>query len=321
METDITRPLPKIVIVAGPTGVGKTALGVKLAQEFAGEVVNADSRYLYRGFTIGTAKPSLEEREGIPHHLVDILGPEEDFSLARYQELANASIRDVLQRGSLPLLIGGTPLYIKAVVEGWRIPRVPPHPAIRERLERETAEMGVPAMSARLAEVDPEAAARCGVNPRRIIRALEIYEVTGQPMSSLEGKGPRPYQTLEIGLTRDRASLYEAIDRRIESQISRGLVNEIEGLLASGVPVNAPAFSSIGYRQLLPAIQGEGTLADGITRIKRDTHRYVRHQETWLRSNPRLIRIDVECRDWIARSIELVRHFLGVPDHPGHETL
>lgn len=307
---------PKLIVVAGPTGSGKTTLGVELARRFDGEVVNADSRYLYRGFTIGTAKPSLEERSGIPHHLIDILAPDDDFSLARYQQLANAAITDIAGRSKLPLLVGGTPLYINAVIEGWRIPAVPPHPEIRARLQAEFEEYGASYLSERLAAVDPEAAERCGVNPRRIIRALEIFEVTGLPMSQLEGKGPRPYDTLELGLTRDRAQLYAAIDRRVDSLIDAGLVDEIKGLLASGISPDVPAFSSIGYRQLLPAIAGEESIEVGIARIKHDTHRYVRHQETWLRNNHRLIRIDVGDVDWFERSVEVVELFLSEPD-PG----
>jgi tRNA dimethylallyltransferase len=272
--------------------------------------VNADSRYLYRGFNIGTAKPTLEELRGVPHHLIDVLGPTEDFSLARYQELAYEAIADILDRGKLPLLVGGTPLYVNAVIEGWKIPRVPPHPEIRARLEREAAELGTPALSARLAEVDPIAAEKCGPNTRRIIRALEIYEVTGQPMSSLEGKGPRPYSTLEIGLTTSRERLHRLVDARVDALLERGLAGEVRGLLESGVPSDAPAMSSIGYRQLLPYLAGEQSLPAVAQQIKSDTHRYVRHQETWLRSNKRLIPINSADADWIEQGISLVNAFL-----------
>jgi tRNA dimethylallyltransferase len=312
---------PKLIVIAGPTGSGKTALGVELARRFGGEVVNADSRYLYQGFSIGTAKPSLEERRGVPHHLIDILAPDDDFSLARYQHLANSAISAIVGRGNLPLLVGGTPLYINAVIEGWRIPAVPPHPHIRARLQAEGEEFGVAWLSQRLAAADPPAAERCGVNLRRIIRALEIYEVTGIPMSQLEGKGPRPYHTLELGLTRDRAELYAAIDRRVDSLIEGGLVDEIRTLLASGIAPDVPAFSSIGYRQLLPSIAGEESLATGIARIKHDTHRYVRHQETWLRNNPRLIRIDVGEANWVEQSVELIKQFMSKPDPGDPEAL
>jgi tRNA dimethylallyltransferase len=310
-----------LVVIAGPTGSGKTGLGVELALRFNGEVINADSRYLYRGFTIGTAKPSLAERAGVPHHLIDILAPDEDFSLARYQRLANEAIADIASRGKLPLLVGGTPLYIKAVVEGWRIPGVPPHPQIRARLEAEVAKHGVAPLIGRLQSVDPVAAERCGPNPRRIVRALEIYEVTGQPMSELEGKGPRPWDTLELGLSRGRSELYDAIDRRVDQQIESGLIDEIRALLAAGISPDVPAFSSIGYRQLLPVLAGDEPLTAGIARIKHDTHRYVRHQETWLRSNPRLVRIDVGDPGWINLCVEMVSQFLLQPDPGDDEVL
>lgn len=305
-----SNDLPKLIVVTGPTAVGKTTLGVELGVRFDAEVVNADSRYLYRGFSIGTAKPTPEELRGVPHHLIDVLGPTEDFSLARYQELAYEAISVILDRGKLPLLVGGTPLYVNAAIEGWKIPKVPPHPEIRARLELEAAEFGTPALSARLAEVDPLAAEKCGPNTRRIIRALEIYEVTGQPMSSLEGKGPRPYSTLEIGLTTSRERLHQLVDTRVDALLARGLVGEVRGLLDAGVPADAPAMSSIGYRQLLPYLAGEQSLAAATQQIKSDTHRYVRHQETWLRSNKRLVPIDSADVDWIDQGIHLVTDFL-----------
>jgi tRNA dimethylallyltransferase len=300
----------RLIVVAGPTGVGKTMLGVELAKRFGGEVINADSRYLYRGFNIGTAKPSADEQQGMPHHLIDILDPVDDFSLARYQELTNAAIEDVLQRGRLPLLVGGTPLYVNAVIEGWKIPKVPPQPEIRQRLEREADVEGVEAFSARLAEIDPVAAERSGVNLRRIIRALEIFEVTGERMSDLEGKGPRPYQTLELGLSLSRPLLHDRLDRRVDDQVRLGLVEEVANLLEAGVPRDAPAMSSIGYRQLLPYLDGEQTLDETIAQLKHDTHRYVRHQETWLRRNQRLQTIDVSQPDWVEHAVELAAAFV-----------
>jgi tRNA dimethylallyltransferase len=242
----------RIVVVAGPTAVGKTALGIRLAQEFAGEVVNADSRYLYRGFDVGVAKPDATERQGVPHHLIDILPADGQMSLARYQDLALAAIEDVLARGKLPILVGGTPLYINAVVEGWRIPRVPPNPSFRAALEDEASRHGVDVLRDRLREIDPVAAERTGANTRRVIRALEIHEATGIPMSAQEGKGPPPYRALEIGLTMPRGDLYRAVDNRVRDQIECGLVEEVRSLLECGIPAAAPAMSSIGYRQLVP---------------------------------------------------------------------
>ncbi len=301
---------PRIVVVAGPTAVGKTALGIALAEEFDGEVVNADSRYLYQGFDIGVAKPDLAERRGIPHHLIDILPPDGDMSLARYQDLALQTIGEVLHRSKLPILVGGTPLYINAVVEGWNMPRVPPNPSLRAALEAEADARGVETLATRLREVDPVAAERCGRNLRRIIRALEVYEETGLPMSTQESKGPPPFETLELGLTMPRDALYRAVDDRVRSQIERGLVAEVRSLLERGVPQSAPAMSSLGYRQLLPYIRGESSLEQAIERIRHDTHRYVRHQETWLRRNARLTWLDVTSPEWITAAKSRVRAFL-----------
>ncbi len=301
------RPL---VVVAGPTATGKTDLGIALAERFGGEVVNADSRYLFWRLDIGVAKPSLAERRGIPHHLIDILDPDETMTLARYQELAMAVIADIHARGALPLLVGGTPLYINAVVEGWRIPRVPPDPAFRAAHEAEVAAGNLTHLVERLRAVDPVAAARSGANPRRIIRALEIHHLTGRPMSELEGKGPRPFRTLELGLTMPRERLHWAIDARVDDQIRRGLVDEVRGLLASGVAPGSPALSSLGYRQLFPHLQGDLDLETVVEQIKVDTHRYVRHQETWLRKNTGLIPIDVTRPGWITVAGDLVAAFL-----------
>jgi tRNA dimethylallyltransferase len=308
--------------VAGPTAVGKTALGIELAAEFDGEVVNADSRYLYRGFDIGVAKPALFERRGIPHHLIDILPPDGEMTLARYQDLALDTIEEILGRNKLPLLVGGTPLYVNAVVEGWRIPRVPPNPSLRAALEAEAQAGGPDVLLERLHEVDPAAAERCGRNLRRVIRALEVFAATGIPMSAQESKGPPPFDALEIGLTMPRAALYRAVDDRLRDQIERGLVAEVRGLLESRVPESAPAMSSLGYRQLAPYIRGEVSLEQVIERIRLDTHRYVRHQETWLRRNPRLIWLDVTTKDWMTAAKTRVRAFLhGSPANSPHSSL
>ncbi|MCC6675386.1 MAG: tRNA (adenosine(37)-N6)-dimethylallyltransferase MiaA, partial [Thermomicrobiales bacterium] len=218
--------LPPVVVVAGPTAVGKTRLAIELAIRFGGEVVNADSRYLYRGFVIGVAKPGAEEQRGVPHHLIDILDPGEEMSLALYQKRANEAIRTIHRRNRLPLLTGGTPLYLNAVIEGWRIPEVPPDPEFRRRMEEIVDRQGLDSLVTQLATVDPVAAERAASNPRRIIRALEIHRATGQPMSQLEGKSPPPWRFLQLGLTMPRDVLFQAIDARVDDQIAQGLVNE-----------------------------------------------------------------------------------------------
>ena len=312
--TSATKASPlerlKVVVVAGPTAVGKTALSIRLAKQFDGEVINADSRYLYQGFDIGVDKPSAEERQGVPHHLIDILPPTGDMSLARYQDLASHAIQEVAERGRLPILTGGTPLYLNAVIEGWHIPRVPPDPAFRALCEARAAQDGGASLIERLREVDPVSADRCGSNLRRVIRALEVHQATGLPMSALEGKGPPPYDALEIGLFRPREQLLQIVDGRVNAQVERGLVQEVEKLLAAGVPPYAPAMSSIGYRQLLPYLEGTVSLEDAVERIRFDTRRYVRHQETWLRKNPRLIRFDVSTDEWRDEVMTRVGTFL-----------
>jgi tRNA dimethylallyltransferase len=310
------EPRSRIVVVAGPTAVGKTALGIELAVEFNGEVVNADSRYLYRGFDLGVAKPDPGERRKIPHHLIDILPPYGEMTLARYQDLALDAIEDILGRNKLPILVGGTPLYVNAVIEGWRMPRVPPNPSLRAALEAEARATGTDTLAKRLHEVDPAAAERCGRNLRRIIRAIEVYEATGIPMSAQEGKGPPPFEALELGLTMPRDALFRAVDDRVRDQIERGLVGEVRSLLKSGVPESAPAMSSLGYRQLMPYIRGESSLEQAVGRIQLDTHRYVRHQETWLRRNSRLIWFDVTAADWMTAAKRRVSAFLSSPMPP-----
>lgn len=290
---------PPLIVITGPTAVGKTAASIALARELDGDVVNADSRYFYRGMDIGTAKPDLAERQRVPHHLIDILDPTDAMSLARYQDLANAAIHDIHARGRLPFLVGGTPQYINAVVDGWRIPRVEPDADLRHGLEREAAAHGVAPLLERLRRVDPVAAARIGPNLRRIVRALEVYEATGQPISAQQGKGPLPFAAREYWLSLPRERLYAAIDARVDDQIARGLIEEVRHLVDDlDVPPDAPAMSSLGYRQALPAVRGTASVAEVAERIKFETHRYVRHQETWLRKNPRLIRIDVAEPGW-----------------------
>lgn len=310
--TDFEPPdgRPAVVAVMGPTGVGKTRLGVEISLAMHGEVVSADSRYLYRGFDIGVAKPTQAERRGVPHHLIDIADPTDDVFLATYQRLASGIIDRLTDAGTVPVLVGGTPLYMNALLEGWNIPEVPPNPGLRAALEAEARTEGLAVLTARLATIDPTTAATSGQNERRVIRALEVFEATGRPISELQGKGPRPYRTLELGLRMPRALLHAAIDRRVDAQIEAGLVHEVEGLLAQGIPVDAPAMTSLGYRQLAPHLLGEITLEEAVARTKFAIHRYVRHQETWLRRNPRIVWLDVTEDGWIDRSVRLVGAFL-----------
>jgi len=268
----------------GPTAVGKTRLALRLAGELGAEIVSADSRQVYRGMDIGTDKPAAEERQLVPHHLVDIVDPDEKLTLARYQDLAYAAIEDVLARGRVPLLVGGTGLYIKAVVEGWSIPRVKPNEALRAELVRESEVKGEEALHARLRQVDPVAAEKIDRrNVRRVIRALEVYLETGQPISELQRRRPPPYRILQIGLTMDRPALYQRIDQRVDRMIERGLVEEVRGLVEQGYGRELPAMSGLGYRQIGCYLLDEISLEEAIRLIKRDTRRFVRQQYNWFR--------------------------------------
>lgn len=309
------REQPPLIAICGATATGKTALAIELSHHFDGEVINADSRYFYRGMDIGVAKPTMVERQEIPHHLIDILDLDDPdgMSLALFQTQAFAAIDQVLTRGRIPFLTGGTPLYINAVVENWRIPEVPPDESFRASLAAEIGTYGLAPVTARLRAIDPITAEQSGANPRRVIRALEIFEKTGRPMSELEGKNPPRYRTLQLGLTMPREQLYAVIDARVMAQIAAGLEDEVRALLASGIPRENPAFSSIGYRQLFPVIDGATSLSEAIQTIQHDTHRYVRHQKTWLRRNPHIRWIDVTQPDWRAYANSLVTEFLDQP--------
>jgi len=273
-----------LVAIIGPTGSGKSRLALRLAQAFNGEIVSADSRQVYRYMDIGTAKPSPKELSLVPHHLINIVNPDEVFSLAQYQELVYQAIKGIHQRHKLPLLVGGSGLYIWAVLEGWRIPPVPPDSEFRRSLEEKAANTEPEELYRELMRVDPVAAQKIDPrNVRRVIRALEVYGKTRTPFSQLQDKEAPSFNTLIIGLTADRAELYRRIDLRVDKMIEQGLVTEVEKLVNMGYDFNLPAMSGIGYKQIGQFLKGELTLAYAIQQIKFETHRFVRHQYTWFR--------------------------------------
>jgi tRNA dimethylallyltransferase len=275
---------PPLIAIIGPTAVGKTAHAIALANEIGGEVVSADSRQVYRHMDIGTAKPTPEERAAAPHHLIDIADPDDDFSLAVYQELAYAAIADITTRVRVPLLVGGTGQYLAAVLEGWQIPRVPPQPELRAALEAEAATHGAEALHARLARVDPAAAAALApANVRRVVRALEVYEVSGRPISEQQGREPPPYAVELRWLALPRAELYARIDTRVDAMMAAGLLGEVRGLLERGYAWELPAMSSLGYIQFRPHLEGSAPLEECVQRLKFDTHAFARRQDTWFR--------------------------------------
>jgi tRNA dimethylallyltransferase len=288
---DESKTQSSLVVIAGPTAAGKTRLALRLAGEVGAEIVSADSRQVYRGMDIGTDKPTAEERQCVRHHLVDIVDPDEEFTLAQYQGMAYAAIDDVLVRGRVPLLVGGTGLYIKAVVEGWSIPRVRPNEALRTELYREAEVEGGEVLHARLRRVDPIAAEKIDPrNVRRVIRALEVYRETGRPISELQRRKPPPYRILQIGLTMERAALYQRIDQRVDRMVERGLVEEVRKLVEQGYGHELPAMSGLGYRQVGCYLRGEISLEEAIRLIKRDTRRFVRQQYNWFRLDDEGIR-------------------------------
>jgi tRNA dimethylallyltransferase len=283
--------LLRLVAIVGPTATGKTALAILLARALGGEIVSADSRQIYRRLDIGTAKPTAEERSLAPHHLIDYVEPDESYTLARYQEDAYRVIAEIRSRGRLPLLVGGTGLYVRAVLEGLTIPKVPPQADVRAELERRAKADGPIALHAELARLDPVSAARIDPrNVRRVIRALEVCLVTGRPFSEAGASAPPPWSVLRVGLTCDRAMLYERADRRIDQQITAGLVDEVRRLVAMGYGPTLPAMSSLGYREIGAHLRGELALDAAIERMKLQTHRFIRQQYTWFRPDDPAIR-------------------------------
>jgi len=272
----------RLVAIVGPTGIGKSQLALHLAETFNGEIVSADSRQVYRYMDIGTAKPTRQELSLVPHHLINIVNPDGDFSLAQYQQLAYKAIDDIQRRNKLALLAGGSGLYIWAILEGWGIPQVPPDHRFRHNLETKEAEVGKDKLYQELMQIAPIAAQRIDPrNVRRVIRALEVHKSTKTHFPQLQHKKSLPGNTLIIGLTTDRAELYRRIDLRVDEMIKQSLVEEVKKLVNMGYNFNLPAMSGISYKQIGMFLRGELTLAAAIQQIKFDTHRFVRHQYNW----------------------------------------
>lgn len=305
-ERALTPGLPVIVIL-GATATGKSALALTIAERIGGEIISSDSRYLYRGMDIGTAKPDADELQRVPHHLVDIVEPDEDYSLARFLDDAFAAIEDVSRRGKVPVVAGGTPLYLRALLQGWRVPRVPPNNELRAALEQlDTADL-----YERVAAVDPASAERIGEsNRRRLIRALEVYEGAGRPMSELEGKDPPPYRFLLIGLFQERERLYERIDERVRWMFANGILDEARMLVERGVPKSSAAMSAIGYPEARAVVLGEMDVEEAIDQTCFATHRYVRHQATWFRRFENVNWLDSSQDRLEDEALQLVEEFL-----------
>ena len=298
----------KLLAVVGPTGVGKSAFALRVSKELGGEIVNADSRQVYRRLDVGTAKPTLAERASVPHHLFDVVDPHETYSLARFLTQATEAIADIHSRSKLPVLAGGTGQYVRALLEGWKAPAVEPDLETRRTLEERARTSGVSSLFAELAEIDPEAAERVDAgNVRRVVRALEVaYSGISGPAR----KEPPPYDVLTIGLTLDRSALYERIDSRVDAMIAAGWLSEVEGLLADGCAPDVPAMSSVGYSELADVVIGILSMDEAVQRIKYRTHRLARGQYAWFRpADDRISWFDAAsettqalsaARDWVA---------------------
>jgi tRNA dimethylallyltransferase len=292
------HPKPTLILIVGPTAVGKTEVAIQLAEGIRGEIVSADSRLFYRGMDIGTAKPTLEQRARVPHHLIDIADPDETLSLAVFQQRAQAAIADILARGKVPLLVGGTGQYVRAVTQGWAPPEVQPDVRLRHALEQMKADKGEIWLHDKLAGLDPAAAGKIDArNVRRTIRALEVIFSTGRRFSSQRGRADSPFRLITIGLTRPRPELYARIDARIESMFTSGLLDEVKGLLARGYAASLPSMSAIGYRECVQVLEGRISPEQAKQAVRRATRVFVRRQANWFKLDDPLIewfRVDPE---------------------------
>ncbi|WP_319521360.1 tRNA (adenosine(37)-N6)-dimethylallyltransferase MiaA [uncultured Desulfosarcina sp.] len=279
----------RIVVVCGPTGSGKTGLAIGLAQQFDGEIVGADSMQIYRYMDIGTAKPTPAEQARATHHMIDIVDPDEDFDAAMYADAAGRAIDDIVGRGRLPLVVGGTGFYIKALVYGL-FEEGPSDPEIRSRLKEAAQSEGSAALHRRLAGLDSRAAAKIHPNDAyRIVRALEVFEITGRPLSDFQQRHrfqDRRFDALFLGVTWPRPILYDRIDRRVDRMMGQGLEAEVRGLLARGYGPRLKSMQSLGYRHLAAFINGETRLDETVRTLKRDHRRYAKRQLTWFRADP-----------------------------------
>lgn len=281
VRDQVEKPL---VVILGPTGVGKTEISIELAERLGGEIVSADSRLVYRGMDIGTAKPNHSDRNRVMHHLIDIVDPDHFWSLADYQQAAKAAIDEIHQRDKLPMLVGGTGQYITAVCEGWTIPKQEPDQRLRSILEKWGREIGAEELHSRLSKLDPAAVNKIEPrNLRRTVRALEVIFHTGEKFSTQRTKKQSPYRLLRLGLIRPRDELYKRIDVRIQQMIDVGLIEEVRRLLKSGYSPSLPSMSAIGYNQIARYLQRSTTLEEAVADMKRLTRQFVRRQANWFK--------------------------------------
>jgi len=286
--------MPLLAIV-GPTATGKTQIAVRVARNLGGEIISADSMLIYRGMDIGTAKPTPEERGGVPHHLIDLVDPDQPYNVASYSQAARSALQGILARGRLPLLVGGTGLYVKAVIDGYNFSEAGSDPEFRAQLLEECHSLGRAALHERLKGVDPETASRLHINDvKRVVRALEVYHLTGKTLSGSAGKEEdSPYQLVMCGLTMDRPALYRRIEERVDRMLEDGLVNEVKGLLARGYPPDLTSLQGLGYKEVILHLKGELTLPEAVDLLKRNTRRFAKRQITWFGRDKRINWLEV----------------------------
>jgi len=303
-----------LIALIGPTAVGKTELSLRLAEEFNGEIVSSDSRLFYRGMDIGTAKPSIEERTRVKHHLIDVANPDEVWSLGQFQKAAQGIIVDIVARGKLPFLVGGTGQYFRSVTEGWLPPEVKADARLRGELEKLKEKKGAEWLHAKLALLDPTAAEKIDYrNVRRTIRALEVIFTTGKKFSSQrKQRGESPYDLLTIGLRRERPELYARVDARIEQMFEEGLLDEVSTLLEAGYTAELPSMSALGYRECVKVLRGEMSQAEAITEMKRVTRVFVRRQANWFKNDDeRIVWFEASDPELFIQTKNLIRNWLG----------
>jgi len=282
----MTETKPSLILIVGPTAVGKTELAIQLAEKMNGEIISADSRLFYRGMDIGTAKPTRAEMARVPHYLIDTVNPDETLSLAVFQQQAKEIIADIHARGKLPFLVGGTGQYVRAVTEGWTPPEVTADERMRDELGRMNQERGAEWLHAKLNQLDPEAAAKIDArNVRRTIRALEVILTTGKKFSDQRGQVDSPYHLITVGLIRPREELYQRVDERIDLMFANGLVDEVKGLLAHGYAPTLPSMSAIGYRECISVAKGLLTVDQAKVEMRRLTRVFVRRQANWFKES------------------------------------
>lgn len=305
---------PNCLVIIGPTAVGKTEIGIKLAEKIGGEIISADSRQVYRFMDIGTAKPAPDDCRRIPHHMIDVVDPGENYTAADYMRGARRAIEAILEKGKIPLLVGGSGLYIRAVIDGI-FPGPGENSEVREKLEITAEKFGLASLYRRLSEVDSTAASHIHPNDkRRIIRALEVYEITGQPISALQEEAKlkgADYNPVMIGLNRQREGLYRRIDERVDSIFQCGFIEEVESLLKKGYEESLISMEALGYREVIRFLRGEINLDEAKIKVKRNTHHYAKRQLTWFRKDRRITWFDLGREEKPEETIEAICRFLS----------